>query len=113
MIRSLLSVLVGIAVLTVVSFAIEAALNPLLLWAFPKALPRAEALRLNPWTRTLTFTYGLMCVASGGYIAARIARRRPVMHAAVVGIIQAGLTIMAMLSPFGTLQGCSGSSSRS
>ena len=76
MIRSLLSVLAGIAVLTVASFAIEAALNPLLLWAFPTALPGADALRLNPWVRTLTFAYGLMCVAAGGYIAARVARRR-------------------------------------
>ena len=99
MIRSLLSVLAGIAVLTVASFAIEAALNPLLLWAFPKALPGADALRLNPWVRTVTLAYGLMCVAAGGYITARVARRRAVTHAAVMGMIQAGLMIMAMLSP--------------
>ena len=99
MIRSFLSVLAGIAVLAVASFAIEAALNPLLLWAFPTALPGADALRLNPWVRTLTFAYGLMCVAAGGYIAARVARRRAVTHAALTGMIQAGLTVMAMLSP--------------
>jgi hypothetical protein len=98
MIRSLLSVLAGIAVLTVASFAIEAALNPVLLWTFPKALPGADAPRLNPWVRTLTFAYGLMCVAAG-YIAARVAQRRAVTHTAVMGMIQAGLTIMAMLSP--------------
>jgi hypothetical protein len=101
MIRSLLSVLAGIAALTVVSFAIEAALDPLLLWAFPKALPGPQALASNPWVRTLTFAYGLMCVAAGGYVTARIARRRPVTHALVMGILQAGLTIMAMLSPVG------------
>ena len=99
MIRSLLSVLAGIAVLTVASFAIEAALNPLLLRACPEALPGPEALSSDPWVRTLMFAYGLMCVAAGGYVTARVAQRLPVQHAAAMGIIQSGLTIMAMLSP--------------
>jgi len=89
-------------VLTVASFAIEGALSPLLLRVFPEALPGPEVLSSNPWVKTLTFAYGLMCVAVGGYVAARVARRLPVKHAAAMGIIQAGLTIMAMLSPVGT-----------
>jgi hypothetical protein len=101
MIRSVLSVLAGIAVLTVTSFAIETALNPLLIRAFPGSLPGPEALSANPWVRALTFTYGWICVAAGGYTAALVARRRPVTHSAVMGIIQAGLTIVAMLSPVG------------
>jgi hypothetical protein len=101
MVRSVLSVLAGIAVLTVVSFAIEAALNPLLLRAFPEALPGPAALSSNLWVKALTFAYGLTCVAAGGYVTARVARRRPVQHAAAMGILQAGLTIMAMLSPEG------------
>ena len=55
MLRSVLSVLAGIAVLTVTSFAIEAAVNPLLLRAFPDALPGREALSENLWVRALTF----------------------------------------------------------
>ena len=101
MVRSVLSVLAGIAVLTLASFAIEAALNPLLLQAFPESLPGLEALASNPWVRALTFAYGLMSVATGGYIAALVARRLPVIHAAAMGVIQASLTIMAMLSPVG------------
>ena len=101
MIRSVLSVLAGIVVLTVASFAVEAALNPLLLRAFPEALPGPAALASNLWVRVLTFAYGLMCVAAGGYVAARVARRFPVQHAAAMGIIQAGLTMLAMLSPVG------------
>lgn len=101
MVRSVLSVLAGIAVLTLASFAIEAALNPLLLQAFPEALPGPEALASNPWVRALMLAYGLMCVATGGYIAARVARRLPVTHASVMGVIQASLTIVAMLSPVG------------
>jgi hypothetical protein len=99
MVRSLLSVLAGIVTLTLASFAIESALNPLLLRAFPEALPNPDALLSNPWVKALTFAYGLACVAAGGYVAARVARRLPIRHAAAMGIIQAGLTVMAMLSP--------------
>jgi hypothetical protein len=101
MVRSVLSVLAGIAVVTVASFAIEAVLDPLLIRAFPETLPDPEALSSNPWVRALMFAYGFMCVAAGGYAAARVARRLLVTHAAVMGIIQAGLTIVAMLSPVG------------
>lgn len=101
MVRSVLSILAGIAVLTIASFAIEAALNPLLLRAFPEAVPGPEALSSHPWVRAVTFAYGLVCVAAGGYVAARVARRLPIKHATAMGIIQAGLTIMAMLSPVG------------
>src|SRR5690348_4766205 len=101
MLRSVLSILGGIAVLTIASFAIEAALGPLLLHAFPTALPGPEALSINPWVRRLTFVYGALCVAGGGYVTAFIARRKPVHHAGSMGIVQAGLTIMAMLSAVG------------
>jgi hypothetical protein len=85
MVRSVLSVLAGIAVLTLASFAIEVALNPLLLHAFPEVLPGPEALASKPWVRALTLAYGLMCVATGGYIGARVAPRLPITHASVVG----------------------------
>ena len=99
MLRSVLSILAGIAVLTATSFAIEAAVDPLLLRVFPQALPGPEALSSNPWVKTLTFAYGLVCVAAGGYVAARVARRLPIRHTAAMGIVQVCLTIVAMLSP--------------
>jgi hypothetical protein len=101
MIRTILSILAGIVVLTVAAFAIEAAVNPLLLWLFPRELPGPEALASNPWVKVLMFSYGFLCVAAGGYVAARLARRAPIKHAAAMGIVQAGLTILAMLSPEG------------
>jgi MFS family permease len=101
MFRSLLSVPAGIAVLTAASFAIEAALQPLLLRMLPEALSGPETLSSNPWVKALTFGYGLMCVTAGGYVAARVARRRPITHAAAMGVVQAGLTVGAMLSPVG------------
>jgi hypothetical protein len=102
MLRSLLSVLAGIVVLTAASFAIEAAVDPLLLRLFPRALPGPAALSTNQWVRIFTFAYGFVCVACGGYVAARMARQLPMQHAAAMGIVQAGLTMAAMLSPEGS-----------
>lgn len=94
-----MAVLAGIVALTVISFAIEGVLDPLLLRAFPQALPTQAALSANLWVRGLTFSYGMSCVAAGGYVAARVARRLPILHALILGMVQAGLTIVAMLSP--------------
>ena len=99
MVRSVLAVIAGIVVLTAASFAIEAVINPWLLRAFPNVLPNAAALSTNAWARSLTFSYGFLCVAAGGYVAALLARRLPIRHAAILGIVQAGLTIVAMFSP--------------
>lgn len=86
MFRSILAVLAGIVVLTVTSFAIEAAVATV-------------APSSKPWVRPLTFAYGFLCVAAGGYVSARIAGRLPIRHAVAMGIVQAGLTFMAMFSP--------------
>lgn len=101
MIRSVWSVLVGIVVLTVASFAIEAAPNPLLHWEFPKALPSPQELASNPRVKTLTFAYGSVYVAAGRYIAARIAGRRPVTNASVMDR-SSGPHDYGMLSPLGS-----------
>jgi peptidoglycan/LPS O-acetylase OafA/YrhL len=82
MIRSILAILTGIATLTVTSFAIEFALNPLKL--------RFESL--------LMFAYTGLCIALGGYVTAWVARRSPVRHALIMGIVQTGLNVMAFLS---------------
>jgi peptidoglycan/LPS O-acetylase OafA/YrhL len=86
MLRSALAVVAGIAVLTITSFAIEAAVNPLLTKTFPAAL------------RIVTVVYTMACVAAGGYVTAWLARRAPVRHAAIMGVIESALTIVAMLS---------------
>jgi hypothetical protein len=101
MLRSVLSVVAGLAALTIASFAIEAALTPLLLRAFPQALPAPDALSRNLWVKVLTFSYGTLCVGAGGYVTAWLAQRLLLRHAAAMGLAQAGLTIAAMFSPEG------------
>src|SRR5580700_7487337 len=98
MIRSVLAVLAGIVTLTLTSFAIEAAANPLLLRLFPKALPNTAALENNLFANLFMYLYTTLCVVAGGYVAAWLARRAPVRHAVIMGAIQFGLTVLAMVS---------------
>lgn len=98
MIRSIMAVLAGIAVLTATSFAIEAVANPVLLRMFPAALPNESAISHNPPATVFLFTYTSLCVAAGGYVTAWLARRSEKMHAVIMGGVQTVLTIGAMLS---------------
>ena len=98
MIRSILAVLAGIAVLTITSFAIEAVANPLLMRMFPNALPNQSAINHNLPATLFLFTYTALCVAAGGYVTAWLARRSERLHAVIMGGVQALLTVWAMLS---------------
>jgi len=94
--RSILGVLAGIVVLTVLSFAIEWAVDPVLLRLFPRALPDQSALNTELYASLLMYFYTFLCVVAGGYVTAWIAGRAPVLHAVIMGIVQLGLTIYAM-----------------
>jgi len=98
MIRSSLAILAGIATLTVTSFAIEAVADPLMMWLFPQALPNRAAISHNLVASLISLAYTIICVAAGGYVTAWIARRSPVLHAVIMGIVQEVLTVWAMLS---------------
>jgi hypothetical protein len=98
MMRSVLAVLAGIAVLTVTSFAIEAVVNPLMMRMFPNALPNQSAISHNLPANLFLFTYTSLCVVAGGYVTAWLARRSKMLHAVIMGSVQAILTVWAMLS---------------
>jgi hypothetical protein len=80
MVRSVISVLTGIATLTFTSFTMEAALKPL------------------TQSAVVLFLYSTFCVVLGGYVTAWIAVRARVRHAVIMGIIQALLVIPAMIA---------------
>lgn len=96
MVRSILAVLTGVLTLTAISFGIEAIVDPVLLRAFPEALPDRAAISHSVPASLLTFAYGTFSVAVGGYVTAWIAGRAPMRHALIMGILQAALTILAM-----------------
>jgi peptidoglycan/LPS O-acetylase OafA/YrhL len=79
-IRSVLAILAGIATLTAASFAIELVV----------------AIAYNGPARVFQITYTTLCIAAGGYVTARVARRRMALHAAIMGVIEVGLTVLAM-----------------
>jgi hypothetical protein len=98
MIRSILSVLAGIAALTVSAFAIEAVANPVLMRMFPVALPNDAAIAQNQISSLFLYTYSALCIAFGGYVTAWVAGRSQVLHAVIMGVIQVGLTVLAMMA---------------
>jgi len=96
MIRSIAAVLAGVIVLTVTSFAIEWAVDPLLPRLFPQELPNRSALETNLYAALFMYFYTALCVAAGGYVSAWVARRSPVAHAVAMGVVELGLTVWAM-----------------
>jgi uncharacterized membrane protein HdeD (DUF308 family) len=101
MIRSVLAVIAGIVALTIVSFAIEAAAEPLLMRLFPTALPDAAALAGSFPARLFMLAYTTFAIVLGGYVTASIARRSRLTHAAVMGAIEVAFTVYVMIAvPF-------------
>jgi hypothetical protein len=98
MIRSILAILTGLAVIIVTSFGIEAAVDPLLMRMFPDALPNEAAMSHNIPAWLFTFAYTFLCVVAGGYVTARFAARHAIRHALILGLVQSALTIPAMLA---------------
>jgi hypothetical protein len=101
MIRSILGVVAGLVVLTIVSFAIEAAADPLLMHLFPGALPDAAALAGNLPARLLMLVDTTFAIGVGGYVTAWIARRSRLTLAATMGAIEVAFTLYVMIAaPF-------------
>ena len=98
MIRSALAVLAGIVTLTITSFAIEAAADPLMMRLFPHALPDRAAISYSLPATLFLFSYTFLCVAAGGYVTAWLARRSPVLHSLLMGAVQVALTVWAMFA---------------
>lgn len=94
--RSVGAIIAGIIVLTVVSFAIEAAADPLLMHLFPRALPDANALKQSVPAHMVMFAYTFLSVMAGGFVTAWIARQHPVRDAVIMGAIEVLLTALAM-----------------
>jgi hypothetical protein len=94
-------VLAGLVVLTIVSFAIEAAVNPLLLHVFPSAFPDQDALARSVPARLIMTAYTLLAIVAGGYVTAWIASRAKLRDAIIMGAVEAALTLYVMIAmPF-------------
>jgi hypothetical protein len=94
--RSVLAVIAGIAVLTATSFAIEWLTDPVLASVFPEAQSEG-AMSHNGVRKLIMFVYTTLCVACGGYVTAWLARGSEVRDAVIMGAIQTALTGLAMI----------------
>jgi hypothetical protein len=95
-IRSVLAVIAGIAVLTVTSFAVEWATDPMLARVFPDAQLEGATSHIGI-RKLIMFVYTTLCVACGGFVTAWLARRSKVRLAVVMGAVQMALTVIAMI----------------
>jgi hypothetical protein len=95
-IRSVLAVIAGIAVLTVTSFAIEWVTDPVLAGFFPDAQSQGVTSHIDV-RKLIMFVYTTLCVACGGYVTAWLAPGSEARHAVIMGAIQATLTSLAMI----------------
>lgn len=96
MTRNIAAVLAGLLTLTALTFAIEAATTPLLLRAFPDALPTRDAMQGNVPMKLFILVYSTLCMVAAGYLTAWIARRTPLRLAIVMAAAQMVLTAWAM-----------------
>lgn len=94
--RSILAVFTGIVVLTLLTFAIEAATTALLMNAFPNALPTEAALQRNVPMKLFILVYSALCMIAAGFVTASIAPRNELRLAIVMAAIQVALTAWAM-----------------
>jgi hypothetical protein len=101
MIRSIFAVFAGLVVLTIVAFAIEATVDPLLMHLFPQALPDAAALQRNLPARFFMLAYTTFAIAVGGYVTAWIAHHSRLTLATIMGAIEVAFTLYVMIgAPF-------------
>jgi hypothetical protein len=98
MIRGILAVVAGIAVLTLTSFAIEAAASPLMMRMFPQALPNQAAISQNFNANLFLYAYTALSIAAGGYVTAWLAQRSQVRLAVIMGAVEVVLIVLAMMA---------------
>ncbi|MFZ0463839.1 MAG: hypothetical protein WBE20_02865 [Candidatus Acidiferrales bacterium] len=97
MLRSILSVLGGLIIMTAASFAIEFVVDAILLRAFPGSFADEAALMHSTGVMIFTMAYTLACMVLGGYLAATFAGRVFVAHAIALAVVQEILTVIAIV----------------
>ncbi|HET6604374.1 MAG TPA: hypothetical protein VFG21_09195 [Xanthomonadaceae bacterium] len=99
--RSILAVLAGVVAAGVTVFLLEAASH--IVFQPPAGIDPGDPERLAEWMEQVPFGALVSVLIAwavgtclGGFVAARIARRAPVRHAVVVGVIELALGAMTV-----------------
>lgn len=97
--RSLMAVLAGIVVLTILAFAVEIPLRALTLWLLPRTFPDPAALDSNVAWMLSQSVYTVPALVLGGYVAAWLAPRRGLAHAIAMATVQDLLIVALIFDP--------------
>ena len=97
--QSILAVLIGIVVLTIVAFAIEIPLQNLMLRLFAKTFPDQATLDSNVIWMLSGYLYMVPTAMLGGYIAAWLAPHRGLAHAVATAVVQELLIVAVIFKP--------------
>jgi hypothetical protein len=97
-VRSVAAVLAGFVTLSVALYAMQSAGTAILLRMNPELPATASIVNYSAGTRVFWLVWETISMVAAGYVTARLAASRYVVHAAVMGAIQAVVTLWAMLS---------------
>ena len=96
--RSIVAVLAGFITLSVALYAMQGAGTAVLLRMSPGLPDTASIVNHSNATRVFWLIWETVSMFAAGYVTARIAARGQVVHATVMGAIQAAVTVWAMFS---------------
>ena len=97
--RSVLAVLAGIFVTSIVSFAIEIPVLALASKTLPQTFPDRAALEVSVAWMLSQWLYTAPALVLGGYVAAWLAPGRGLAHAAAMAIVQELLIVALIFNP--------------
>jgi hypothetical protein len=96
--RSIVAVLAGFVTLSVALYAMQGAGTAVLLRMHPDLPATASIVNHSTGTRVFWLIWETLSMGAAGYVTARIASSSHVVHAVVMGAIQAIVTVWAMFS---------------
>jgi hypothetical protein len=96
--RSIVAVLAGFITLSVELYAMQGAGTAVLLRMSPGLPDTASIVNHSNATRVFWLIWETLSMVAAGYVTARIAANSQVVHATVMGAIQAAVTVSAMFS---------------
>lgn len=96
--RSIVAVLAGFITLSVALYAMQGVGTAVLFRMHPDLPATASIVNYSTGTRVFWLVWETLSMGAAGYVTARIASSSHVVHATVMGAIQAIVTVWAMFS---------------
>jgi hypothetical protein len=97
-VRSIASVLVGFVTFSLALYAMQGAGNAVLLRMHPDLPATASIVNYSTGTRVFWLVWETLAMVAAGYVTARLASSSYVVHATMMGAIQAVVTLWAMFT---------------